>query len=713
MSDMYLVSPKEIAAATGKSVRFINMRATDEQWDAEIINKRGDRRFYVDSLPEDVRMALHSHSAKNIMEYNNPSAIKQTSETKRLCDWQVKQAAAWMDLLRLYLEYVKKKAQGYGTIGKIKEEFERAYNAGAYPEIFKILGRKNLKTIEKRVKIVKDGCPDPLTEFAPKYGSNKGKRSINAEQAEVIFSIVRSPYQPKRKSEIIRIARAVMDQKGIDDGLSDATYRRYLDEWIETHFDEWIFWREGEKGLHNKCLYWIERDYDKIDVGDILVADGHTLNFETLNPWTGKAKRMTLILWYDMKSNFPCGWEIMPSENTQAISAALRRGIIMLGKVPKIAYLDNGKAFRARFFRGCSSFEESGLSGIYERLDIKTIFAWPYHPQSKTVERFFEIFAELERIAPSYVGTSIAEKPPRLHLGEKMHRRIHEKITGGQVPTLEETHRAIAAWFDEYARRPQQSGHLKGKRPIDVFMEGKGPGVDRHELRELMMSMEVRTIRRRGIKMPWGWYYHPAMYGRKHEVIVKYDLQDKNSILVYRDEELICEAKLAEKVHPAAEILGTEEDKALLNNEIALKKRLEKKTLTGARELLNTVVIPETTKQIENAGFSLAENSKIKAEKKGKVRHLPLSDEAKARIERDYEELERIQEEMDQINWNEMAGMSDMDRYEKLLEYEARNILIPRDEMGFMRYFEQTEQYSKFADYFDEHRAKMVMMFQS
>jgi putative transposase len=111
---------------------------------------------------------------------------------------------------------------------------------------------------------------------------------------------------------------------------------------------------------------------------------------------------MTLILFYDMRSNMPLGWEIMPTENTAAISSALRRAVLRLGKYPRVVYLDNGRAFKARFFKGCQDFDEAGYSGLYERMGCQTIYAWPYHGQSKTVERFFGSFVELERLCPTY-----------------------------------------------------------------------------------------------------------------------------------------------------------------------------------------------------------------------------------------------------------------------------------------------------------------------
>lgn len=730
MGERETATAKRIADAVNKSKTFIKIEATKNGW-PYMDGDRLTRHYYIDSIPVEYRIALSARAADYPPEIPSQVVVRrpalfsgamnraatalqgaalsiQGSSTLR--DWQRVKALAWADLIRLYMAHAKNKGS-HGSRVQAKRDFVMAYNAGAYPVLFETLGSTSFKTLERQTVKIRKGA-DPVTALAPRYGGSKGKRCIGPDQAAVLLSIVRSPFQPKKKSEIIRIARAVMDQKGVQDGASDDTYRRFLDDWISVNYDQWIFWREGEKGLNEKCLFWLKRDYNKIDVGDILVADGHTLNFETLNPWTGKAKRMTLILWFDMKSNYPCGWEIMPTENTQAINAALRRAIIMLGKRPRIAYLDNGAAFSSRFFNGVN-LEEAGFSGVYDRLGIQPVFAWPYHPQSKPVERFFGSFAELERIAPSYVGTSIAEKPPRLNMGEKTHRRICEKITGGRIPTLEETHRAVAAWFDEYARRPQQDGHLKGIRPIDVFLPGRGSGVDQAELHELMMSIEVRTIRRRGIRLLGEWYYHPSLYGRKHSVTIRYDLQNPQSILVYRDQEFICEATRMNDVHPMAWHMGTAEDKAELADQLDLKGGLKKQTLTSARELLNTVVIPETTRQIESAGFTLEGPKQEDSKKKAEVIH--LTDDAKARIQEDFEALEKAHDEMGlgRIKWDEISRLTDMERYEKDLELDAQGVLIPRDEQAFMSYFEQTIQFGKYSDYFENTRVKYAVMYQT
>ncbi len=85
-------------------------------------------------------------------------------------------------------------------------------------------------------------------------------------------------------------------------------------------------------------------------VGDVLVADGHRLNFQVINPFTGKLYRTVLIGYLDWKSWDLVGYEIMVEESVQCVASALRNSIIRLGKIPKITYQNNGRAFKAPIF---------------------------------------------------------------------------------------------------------------------------------------------------------------------------------------------------------------------------------------------------------------------------------------------------------------------------------------------------------------------------
>ena len=98
----------------------------------------------------------------------------------------------------------------------------------------------------------------------------------------------------------------------------------------------WI--REGEKAYHDQSEKNIETDNTKVEDGDVLIADGHTRNFQVINPFTGKPTRATLVGFLDWKSTALVGYEIMMTENTQCIASALRNAIINLGIIPKVVY---------------------------------------------------------------------------------------------------------------------------------------------------------------------------------------------------------------------------------------------------------------------------------------------------------------------------------------------------------------------------------------
>jgi len=199
------------------------------------------------------------------------------------------------------------------------------------------------------------------TVLAPDWGNRKGRRKITDTEFNAVLSFALHPNR-LRIAETTRLAKLSLKKRNVPFPSSEDTLRRALQDWIKTHYDQWIFCREGEKAHNDKCLPYLERDAGLLDVGEVLVADGHTLNFQILHPFTDKPVRMTAVVWYDWASAYPAGWEIMPTEKVQCVAAGLRRAILCLGKIPTAAYLDNGKAFKAKIFTDDSiDFEEAGF----------------------------------------------------------------------------------------------------------------------------------------------------------------------------------------------------------------------------------------------------------------------------------------------------------------------------------------------------------------
>lgn len=487
-------------------------------------------------------------------------------------------ALARLDLIRAWERY---RAEHPGLARDIDREFLQGYNSGAiYPGIHAVLGDVSIKTLY-RWKAQLDGSTD-WRRLVPQYAKAAGKKErLNELEEKVFQSFLLSPNKIKIGTAI-RLTRYALERKGYKVDKSDMTFRRYAEDFKAKYYDKWILLREGQKALRDKVEPYIVRDPSVLNVGDAFVADGHRLNFQVINPFTGRPCRPTLVAYIDWKSYDIAGYEIMLHENTQCIASAMRNAIIRLGKTPLISYQDNGKAFRARFFTGVDNLEESGLYGLFGRLNIVPVFAMPYNARAKTIERLFKEFSDtFERLLPSFIGSSIGDKPAYLLREEKLHKALHNEY----IPTIDETVILLECWLEFH--RSQECPHVKGKSRGEVFNEGRGDGVNIAELDDLMMDMKITHIGRNGIRFLGQDYYHDSLYGLKEQVIIRYSLFDLSYIKVYtRDGEYICTANRVMPVHPFAAQLGTPKDVEALKRSLAMQKRAEKKTIEGVKELI-------------------------------------------------------------------------------------------------------------------------------
>lgn len=88
--------------------------------------------------------------------------------------------------------------------------------------------------------------------------------------------------------------------------------------------------------LKDKVSPFIIRNAALLKAGQVLVADGHTLNFQVINLFTGKPCIATLLGFLDWKSGGLVGYDIMIEECTQNIASALRNAILKNGSYTRI-----------------------------------------------------------------------------------------------------------------------------------------------------------------------------------------------------------------------------------------------------------------------------------------------------------------------------------------------------------------------------------------
>lgn len=389
-----------------------------------------------------------------------------------------------------------------------------------------------------------------------------------------------------------------MSERGYEILPKDVTFRRYAEWFRDANYDKWILAREGQKALKDKVEPYIVRNASLLKTGQVLIADGHTLNFQVINPFTGKPCRATLLGFLDWKSGGLVGYDIMLEECTQNIASALRNAILNLDHVPDFVYQDNGRAFKSKFFNGDKKFEELGFTGIYQKLGIKPVYAVPYNARAKVIERFFLDFQEgFEKLMPSYIGTSIENKPAYMKRNEKLHRALHEK--NHFIPTIEQAMGLINEWL-KY-KHAQPCTNAEGKTIQEVINEVEKQNINEKDLDDLMLAQEVKHIGRNGIRFLKADYFDEALYGIKGQSIIKYSLFDLSSIKVYSIKgEFICRANRVTETHPLAYHMGDIKDIEDYKHKVERQQKLRRKTIKAVKEHFNLDEIDIFEKELVN-----------------------------------------------------------------------------------------------------------------
>lgn len=487
-------------------------------------------------------------------------------------------ALARFDLIKKWEEYRSEK------VDKLKADYEfvELHNANPNAPLYQILGKICRGSLH-RWKTKLQGTED-YTKLVPSYkytSSLEFRTSLTEKEIKIFISLL---LHPNRISigKAITYTKHYLKEQGQSFIPADMTFRRYANWFKTNNYDTWVLTRDGEKALADKVEPYIKRDASLLEVGDVLVADGHKLAFQVVNPFTGKPCRATLVGFLDWKSTALVGYEIMLEENTQCIASALRNAILNLNMIPKVVYQDNGRAFRAKYFTGDKGFAELGFNGLYSKLGIKTVFAKPYNARAKVIERFFKEFQEgLEKLLPSYIGSSIPNQPAYTKRNEKLHKSMHIDY----IPTIDETIKMIDLWLE--FKHSQPCSNAKDKTIQEVLDERKIQGVDATELDDLMLVSDVKTISRQGIKFLGVDYFDERLYGLKSNVQIKYNMFDLSHIKVYTLKgEFLCDAQRVTETHPMAKILGTVEDLEDFKQKIEKQKALKRKTLNKVKNYL-------------------------------------------------------------------------------------------------------------------------------
>ena len=500
---------------------------------------------------------------------------------------------ARLDLIHKWLEFRKK------SRNKLQADYDfvKLHNT-SNTHLYEILGKISRGSLHRWHTML--NATEDYTKLLPQYkysGVNDYRTVLNDEEIKIFMSLLLHPNKLSI-GKAIALTKYKLKEKGQSFIPADITFRRYAKWFKNNNYDKWILARDGEKALSDKVEPYIKRDASLLEVGDILVADGHKLAFQVVNPFTGKPTRATLVGFLDWKSTALVGYEIMLEENTQCIASALRNSIINLDMIPKIVYQDNGRAFRAKYFTDDRGFSELGFQGLYSKLGIETVFARPYNARAKVIERFFKEFQEgFEKLLPSYIGSSINNKPAYMMRNEKLHKNWHCDY----IPTIQETIKMIDMWLN--FKNSQLCPNAPDKTIAEVLESRKRQNIDINTLDDLMLATEVKTIQRNGIRFLNCDYFDERLYGFRGKVLIKYNLFDLRSIKVFTPKgEYLCTAERVTETHPMAKLLGDVKDYEDYKQKIVRQRQLKKKTVESVKKYLETkdIKLLETELETQN-----------------------------------------------------------------------------------------------------------------
>jgi hypothetical protein len=204
--------------------------------------------------------------------------------------------------------------------------------------------------------------------------------------------------------------------------------------------------REGESAFVAKCEPYIERDYTSIDSNDIWCADDH--RFDVMIKHEGRFIRPILTGFEDLRSRMIVGWKIIPHDANAADGARgvrvgrprARPAARCTSTTASTTTAATCRASRSNSVAAASSPVASAARSTI--LSIPLTHAWPYHGQSKPIERAFRTVCDrFSKLWDTYCGNSPGERP------EDLQRHLDT----GKAPTLAEFTAAFSEWLaDSY-----------------------------------------------------------------------------------------------------------------------------------------------------------------------------------------------------------------------------------------------------------------------
>jgi len=558
-----LATIAEIAEVKGLNIRSIQIRAKKEKWLHENGKNRA-KRFVVAKLPEDVRAAIMSSQAEDVLPaiYNKEQSGEKTTDITlfssdlALQEWQARPESC-REEARKRLGLVNKarsiKARNKKTKTKALKRYAQSQGV-SLPSLYKYLKDAD-KALKDAQSEGRDAIMAQILALTPDYGNNLG--------ACHVFSREAIDYAKKLYASQAHLNLSDVYQNTVNEGLiqgwklgSYDTLKRSINKEMDANLKTLA--RKGAKRYQADCELKILRDYREIWPNFMWCGDHHIFDVFVKAPG-GKVLRPWLTAWMDMASRSFMGWCISFAPNSRTIALALAHGIARKEDknfpqhgVPSSVYIDNGKDYRSKYLNGeeikigqidypeiIERFAALGIDpfyidltydphekawvkkrgrqnltvrsirvgGVYARLNIHQRYAIAYHPWSKPIERAFRnVVQQFSRQQPGWCGSGHEQRPEKLTW----------EIKRGLLLSYPEFCERFYQWVVNCYHKSPHTGHgMEGRSPDQAFLAFGVPElVDPEMLAFALLKKEQVKIHN------WGF----NLLGEKFELDVPPDL---------------------------------------------------------------------------------------------------------------------------------------------------------------------------------------------
>lgn len=301
------------------------------------------------------------------------------------------------------------------------------------------------------------------------------------------------------------------------------------------------YFREGDKAFEDEAAPHISRMYDCLEVGEVWVADGYTLDVMTIEDGIERIHRLTVISFMDARSKLITGWHITDNPSSEGVLLALRKGILKYG-IPKYVYVDNGREFLCfdiggRGHRKQKNTEDHTPPGVFARLGIEMWNARVRNGKAKIIERSHKEYKEsFCRLIEGFCGGRPEEKPEKLKKTLKTRRGM---ILDSELIQSFETY--IEGMYN---MTPSKGMGMYGRSPLEVYNDcliskREAPFEELNLM--LMRSTRMQTVGRKGVELNlygeklFYWTSDFLFQYQNQKVYVRFDPEDLRTVRIYDD----------------------------------------------------------------------------------------------------------------------------------------------------------------------------------